>query len=90
VNQACLAQGQVRRASARWIGCAAFFVGWTLLPWISNEFRRVEIGFTLTAASLLTMLYLIYRNPVERPEDVPDPGSGEELEGLVAAADEAG
>ena len=57
---------------------------------ISNEFRRVEIGFTLTAASLLTMLYLIYRRPVARAEDVPDPGSTEELEGLVAAADEAG
>jgi O-antigen/teichoic acid export membrane protein len=90
VNQACLAQGQVRRASLRWIGCAAFFIVWCLLPVISNEFRRVEIGFTLTAASLLTMLYVIYRRPIERPEDVPDPGSTEELEGLVAAADEAG
>jgi O-antigen/teichoic acid export membrane protein len=90
VNQACLAQGQVRRASARWIGCAVFFVAWCLLPLISNEFRRVEIGFTLTAASLLTLLYLIYRRPVERPEDVPDPGSTEELESWVAAADEAG
>ncbi len=90
VNQACLAQGQVRRASLRWIGCAAFFIGWCLLPLISNQFRRVEIGFTLTAASLLALLYVIYRKPVERPEDVPDPGSGEELEGWVAAADEAG
>ena len=90
VNQACLAQGQVRRASMRWIGCAAFFIGWCLLPVISNEFRRVEIGFTITAASLLTMLYLIYRRPIERAEDVPEPGSIEELEGLVAAADEAG
>jgi O-antigen/teichoic acid export membrane protein len=89
-NQACLAQGQVRRASLRWIGCAVFFVGWCLLPVISDEYRRVEIGFTLTAASLLTMLYLIYRKPIERFEDVVEPGSGEELEGLVAAADEAG
>jgi len=90
INQACLAQGQVRRASVRWISCAVFFVAWCLLPVISDEFRRVEIGFTLTAATLLTLLYLIYRKPIERPEDVPDPGSGEELEGLVAAADEAG
>jgi O-antigen/teichoic acid export membrane protein len=90
VNQACLAQGQVRRASLRWIGCAAFFIAWCLLPVIANEFRRVEIGFTVTAASLLTMLYVIYRRPIARPEDVPDPGSTEELEGLVAAADEAG
>ena len=90
INQACLAQGQVRRASLRWIGCAVFFVGWCLLPVISDEYRRVEIGFTLTAASLLLLLYVIYRRPIERPEDVPEPGSGEELEGLVAAADEAG
>ncbi len=90
INQACLAQGQVRRASLRWIGCAAFFVGWCLLPVISDEYRRVEIGFTLTAASLLALLYAIYRRPIERAEDVPDPGSSEELEGLVAAADEAG
>jgi O-antigen/teichoic acid export membrane protein len=90
VNQACLAQGQVRRASLRWIGCAVFFVAWCLLPLIGNQFRRVEIGFAVTAALLLTMLYVIYHRPVERAEDVPDPGSTEELEGLVAAADEAG
>jgi hypothetical protein len=90
VNQACLAQGQVRRASLRWIVCAVFFVGWCLLPVISDEFRRVEIGFTLTAASLLALLYAIYRRPVERLGDAMEPGSGEELEGLVAAADEAG
>jgi O-antigen/teichoic acid export membrane protein len=90
INQACLAQGQVRRASIRWIACAAFFVVWCLVPVIGDEFRRVEIGFTLTAGALLTMLYAIYLRPQERPEDVPDPGSTEELEGLVAAADEAG
>jgi O-antigen/teichoic acid export membrane protein len=90
VNQACLAQGQVRRASVRWIGCAAFFIVWCLLPLIGDEFRRVEIGFTLTAASLLTLLCVIYRRPRERPEDVPEPSSTEELEGWVAAADEAG
>ena len=90
INQACLAQGQVRRASVRWIGCAIFFVGWCLLPLIGDEFRRVEIGFTVTAGALFAMLYVIYRRPIERPEDVPDPGSSEELEGLVAAADEAG
>ena len=90
INQACLAQGQVRRASLRWIGCAVFFVAWCLVPLIGNEFRRVEIGFTVTAGALLTMLYVIYRRPVERAEDVPDPGSTQELEGWVAAADEAG
>ena len=88
VNQACLAQGQVRRASARWIGCAAFFIAWNLVPLISDEFRRVEIGFALTAGLLLGMLFLIYRRPHERAEDVPRLGSTEELETRLAAVDE--
>ncbi|HZO07489.1 MAG TPA: hypothetical protein VFB52_13955 [Solirubrobacterales bacterium] len=88
LNQACLAQGQVRRAAARWIGCAAFFIAWTIVPLISDEFRRVEIGFALTAGILFTLLYLVYRHPHERPEDVPEPGSPEELEARLASIDE--
>jgi len=88
INQACLAQGQVRRASARWIGCAAFFIAWCFLPLIGDEFRRVEIGFALTAGLLLSLLFLIYRRPRERAEDVPQAGSTEELETRLAAVDE--
>jgi O-antigen/teichoic acid export membrane protein len=88
INQACLAQGQVRRASARWIACAAFFIGWNFVPLISNEFRRVEIGFALTAGLLLGLLFLIFRRPQERAEDVPSLGSTEELETQLAAVDE--
>jgi O-antigen/teichoic acid export membrane protein len=88
INQACLAQGQVRRASVRWIGCAAFFIAWCLLPLISEEFRRVETGFAATAGLLLALLYAIYRRPQERVEDVPRAGSAEELETRLAAADE--
>ena len=74
LNQACLAQGQVRRAAARWIACAAFFIVWNFLPIVSDEFRRVEIGFALTAGVLFALLYLVYRRPHERPEDVPREG----------------
>ena len=88
INQACLAQGQVRRASARWIGCAAFFIAWCLLPLIADEFLRVEIGFATTAGLLLALLYAIYRRPHERPEDVPALDSAEELEARLAAMDE--
>ena len=88
INQACVAQGQVRRSSARWIGCAAFFIGWCVLPLISEEFLRVEIGFALTAGLLLTLLFVIYRRPHERAEDVPLAGSTEELETRLAAAEE--
>jgi O-antigen/teichoic acid export membrane protein len=88
VNQACLAQGQVRRASASWIACAAVFVGWCLLPVVGDEFRRVELGFAAAAGLLLILLYGIYRTPHERIEDVPRAGSSEELEARLAAIDE--
>jgi O-antigen/teichoic acid export membrane protein len=88
VNQACVAQGQVRRAASRWIGCAVLFVAWNFVPLVSDEFHRIEIGFTLMAGVLLGLLYLIYRRPHERAEDVPAPGSPEELELRLAAVDE--
>ena len=88
LNQACLAQGQVRRAAARWLLCAAFFIGWNFLPIVDNEFRRVEFGFALTAGLLFALLYLIYRRPHERAEDVPGPDSPEELEARLASIDE--
>jgi O-antigen/teichoic acid export membrane protein len=88
VNQACIAQGQVRRASARWISCAAVFIGWCLLPIVSDAHRRVEIGFLLSAGVLFTLLYWVYRRPRERPGDEVEPGSPEELEARLAALDE--
>jgi O-antigen/teichoic acid export membrane protein len=88
VNQACVAQGQVRRAAARWIACAALFIAWNFVPLVSDEFRRIEIGFTLAAGALLALLYFIYLRPHERREDVPAPGSTEEIELRLAAVDE--
>ena len=88
VNQACIAQGQVRRAAARWISCAALFIGWNFVPIVSDEFRRVEIGFLLAAAVLFSLLYYVYRRPHERAEDVPAPGSPVELEARLASIDE--
>jgi O-antigen/teichoic acid export membrane protein len=88
VNQACIAQGQVRRASVRWITCAALFIGWNFVPLVSNEFRRVEIGFLLAAGVLFALLYYVYRRPHERAGDVPEPGSPEELEARLAMIDE--
>ncbi len=88
VNQACIAQGQVRRAAARWIACAALFIAWNFVPLISNEFRRVEVGFVLAAGLLFSLLYYAYSHPHERAEDVPLPGSPEELEARLATIDE--
>jgi hypothetical protein len=58
------------------------------VPLVSNEFRRVEIGFLLAAGVLFSLLYYVYRRPHERSEDVPAPGSGEELEARLAMLDE--
>jgi O-antigen/teichoic acid export membrane protein len=88
VNQACLAQGQVRRAAVRWISCATFFIAWNFVPLVSDEFRRVEIGFALTAGVLFALLYLVYRHPHGREEDIPREGSTEELELRLASIDE--
>jgi O-antigen/teichoic acid export membrane protein len=88
VNQACIAQGQVRRAAVRWISCAAIFIGWNFIPLLGNEFRRVEIGFLLAAGVLFSLLYYVYRRPQERAEDVPEPGSPQELETSLAFLDE--
>jgi O-antigen/teichoic acid export membrane protein len=88
VNQACIAQGQVRRAAARWITCALLFIGWNFVPLVSNEFRRVELGFLLAAGVLFALLYYVYRRPHERAEDIPAPGSPEELEVRLAAIDD--
>jgi O-antigen/teichoic acid export membrane protein len=89
INQACIAQGQVRRASIRWIACAAVFIAWNFVPLVSNENHRVEVGFTLAAGVLLTLLFLVYRRPYERAEDVPALGSAEELEARLASIDES-
>lgn len=88
VNQACIAQGQVRRAALRWITCAVLFIAWNFVPIVSNEFRRVEFGFLLAAGVLFGLLYWVYRHPHERVEDVPEPRSAEELETSLAFLDE--
>jgi len=88
LSQAALAQGQVRRAAVCWAGCALAFIGWNLLP-VLDEFRRVEVGFAGAAVLLCGLLYLLYRRPRARPEDVVEPGSPQELEARLAAADEA-
>jgi O-antigen/teichoic acid export membrane protein len=89
LNQACVAQGQVRRSAARWITCAAVFIAWNFIPIVADEQRRVEVGFLLAAGVLFTLLWWAYAHPKEsHPEDIPQPGSPEELEARLAAFDE--
>jgi len=88
VNQASIAQGQARRASIRWISCAAFFIIWTVLPLIEDVNRRVEIGFTLTALILLSTLFYIYRRPSGPKEGLPLEGSTDEIGTKLAGLEE--
>jgi O-antigen/teichoic acid export membrane protein len=88
LNQAALAQGQVRAAAARWVVCAAGFIAWNFVP-VFDEFRRVEVGFAGAATLLCALLYVLYRHPSARPEDIVAPDSPEEIEARLAAADEA-
>jgi O-antigen/teichoic acid export membrane protein len=90
LNQAALAKGQVRRASFCWLGCAAVFVIWTLVPLVDNDFHRVEIGYLGAATLLCSALYWLYRQPLEPRETRVEPGSTEEMELQLASADEAG
>jgi O-antigen/teichoic acid export membrane protein len=86
-NQAALAQGQARRAAACWLACAALFVLWNLVP-VLDVFRRVQLGYAGAAALLCALLYLLYRRPHPHPEDKLIPGSPQEIEAQLAAADE--
>ena len=90
LNQAALAQGQVRRAAICWFSCAAVFVVWCLVPIVGDEFHRVEVGYLVGAMVLCALLYALYRRPHPRAEDVVEPGSAEEIELRLAAADEGG
>jgi O-antigen/teichoic acid export membrane protein len=88
LNQAALARGEVRRASACWIGCAVAFVVWTAVPIVSDEFNRVEWGYLGAAALLCSLLYWLYRQPLLAGEERVRPGSTEEMELQLASADE--
>jgi O-antigen/teichoic acid export membrane protein len=90
LNQAALAKGQVRRASMCFVGCAIAFVVWMLIPIVDNDFHRVEIGYLGAATLLCSLLYWLYRQPLEPREVRVEPGSTEEMELQLASGDEAG
>jgi O-antigen/teichoic acid export membrane protein len=62
LNQAALARGNAGRAGAAWLGVAALFVVWTLLPVIDDQLLRVEVGYAGATAVLSFALLLVYRS----------------------------
>jgi O-antigen/teichoic acid export membrane protein len=87
LNQAVLAQGRARIASASWALSAVFFVAFLLVADI-EQVREVEIAFLATAALLSSLLYVAYRRPARIAEPQIRPGSPEEVGAVLAAADE--
>jgi O-antigen/teichoic acid export membrane protein len=71
LNQAALARGRARVASLAWLGSAALFVVFVLLPTVSNEVTRVELGYFIAALVLCGLLWAVYR----RGPSTPPPAS---------------
>ena len=88
LNQAVLAQGRARLAASCWAVSALFFVVFLLAAGM-EELREVEVAFVATAALLASLLYVTYRRRFAHGERPVEPGSVEELEARLAAADEA-
>jgi len=61
LNQAALARDRARAAAGCWLLAAAAFVGWMLIPAVSEQLLRAEIGYAGATALLALALTLLYR-----------------------------
>ncbi len=68
LNQAALARDRARAAACCWLLAAAAFVGWMLLPAISEQLLRAEVGYAGATALLALALTLLYRQGTRRIE----------------------
>lgn len=68
LNQAALARDRARAAACCWLLAAAVFVGWMLLPAISEQLLRAEVGYAGATALLALALTALYRQGPRRIE----------------------
>ncbi|HEY4996862.1 MAG TPA: hypothetical protein VII03_02630 [Solirubrobacteraceae bacterium] len=61
LNQAALARDRARAAAGCWLLAAVAFVAWMLIPAISDQLLRAEIGYAGATALLTAALTLLYR-----------------------------
>jgi O-antigen/teichoic acid export membrane protein len=61
LNQAALARGQARAASACWATAAAGFVAFLLIADFSDRVLQMEVGYLGGACVLCALLYTLYR-----------------------------
>jgi O-antigen/teichoic acid export membrane protein len=71
LNQAALARNQARTAAICWIVAAIVFVAWMLLPLVSEELLRTEIGYLGATSLLALMLGVVYRRATPAPQSAP-------------------
>jgi O-antigen/teichoic acid export membrane protein len=61
LNQALLAHGRAQQSCVAWVGCAAVFGLFLLLADFDDVVLQVEVAFVGAAATLCTLLWLLYR-----------------------------
>jgi O-antigen/teichoic acid export membrane protein len=61
LNQAALARDRARAAAGCWLVAAAAFVVWMVIPAISDQVLRVEVGYAGATALLAATLAGLYR-----------------------------
>jgi O-antigen/teichoic acid export membrane protein len=61
LNQAALARDRARAAAGCWLLAAAVFVGWMVIPTVSEQLLRAEIGYAGATALLALALTLLYK-----------------------------
>src|ERR1700722_16177319 len=71
LNQAALARNQARTAAYCWIVAAIVFVAWMLVPLISEELLRTEIGYLGATSLLALMLNFVYRRGAPPRQSMP-------------------
>jgi len=71
LNQAALARNQARTAATCWIVAAVVFVAWMLVPLVSEELLRTEIGYLGATSLLALMLSFVYRRGAPLRQSAP-------------------
>jgi O-antigen/teichoic acid export membrane protein len=67
LNQAALARDRARAAACCWAFAAIVFVGWMLVPAISDQLLRAEVGYASATALLALTLTALYRAGARSP-----------------------
>ena len=68
LNQAALARDRARAAAGCWLVAASAFLAWMLIPDVSDQLLRAEIGYAGATGVLALMLAALYRQGGRRLE----------------------